>query len=390
MASRKPHRPAAPEKAFDPSLFQRNLLKWYDSAKRDLPWRRTKDPYAIFVSEMMLQQTQVKTVIPYYGRFLKELPDWKTLARAKEEKVLKLWEGLGYYRRARNLKAAARAILQDFGGKLPDTLENILRIPGVGRYSAGAVLSIAFQKPIPLVDGNVIRVFSRLFLLRGNLKSGEGHQKVWDLAQQLIPSNRPGDFNQALMELGATLCLSENPQCLLCPLLSLCQASQKGLQNELPEMPKAQPTVEVPMAALLVENTSKVLVRKRSEEEKWLKGMWEFPSVEGKTHEEALVRLEKAYKTRAQRKQLREVHHQITHHKVHLKLFRGLARGALRTSKELRWVSLKELAKLPFSSAQDKLRQWFLSASQGTGKGQTANLARAQKHLTKTGKRVGF
>ncbi|HTC22549.1 MAG TPA: A/G-specific adenine glycosylase, partial [bacterium] len=311
---------STPDKT-NPLLFQKPLLQWYDRNKRDLPWRGIHDPYATFVSEMMLQQTQVKTVIPYYHRFLKELPDWKSLAKAKEEKVLKLWEGLGYYRRARNLQAAAQKVVQEFGGKLPDTMDEITKLPGVGPYSAGAVLSIAFQKPHPVVDGNVIRVFSRLFLLRGNLKTGEGHQKVWELAHDLIPQDRPGDFNQAVMELGATLCFSDNPQCLLCPLLSQCQASQKGVQNELPEMPKAQETVEIQMAAFLIRKKDRVLVKKRSQEEKWLKGMWEFPSAEGKTFEEARAKLDKELKTKSGDRPSLEVRHQITHHKVRLRLF---------------------------------------------------------------------
>lgn len=342
------------------SFIRKNLLGWYDRNKRDLPWRRSKDPYAIFVSEMMLQQTQVKTVIPYYERFLKELPDWKSLAKAKEEKVLKLWEGLGYYRRARNLQAAARKIAGDLAGRLPDTLEEILEIPGVGPYSAGAVLSIAFQKSHPVVDGNVIRVFSRLFLLRGNLKTGEGHKKVWELAENLISPRRPGDFNQAVMELGATVCLPDNPQCLLCPLISHCQAAQKGLQNELPEMPKATPTVEVPMAALYVGQKGKVLVKKRSKNEKWLKGLWEFPSAQGKTFEEALQKLENELKVKADRQAVQEVKHQITHHKVRLRLFQAVPAKSIRLSKELKWVSLGELVKLPFASAQNKLRNWAL------------------------------
>ena len=344
----------------NPVSFQKALLGWYDSSRRDLPWRHTRDSYAIFLSEMMLQQTQVKTVIPYYERFLKELPDWKALARAKEEKVLKLWEGLGYYRRARNLKAAAQKIVRDFGGQLPETLDQILEIPGVGPYSAGAVLSIAFQKPHPVVDGNVIRVFSRLFLLKGNLKAGPGHQKIWELAAELISRLRPGDFNQAVMELGATLCLPENPQCLLCPLMSLCRARQKGVQNDLPETPKAKETVEVPMAALLVEQKGRILLRKRPPEEKWLKGMWEFPSAEGKTFEEALQKLEKSLKLRAHRRELREVRHQITHHKIQLRLFKGGSLKMSRLPKDFQWVKPANLMDFPFSSAQDKLRDWVL------------------------------
>ncbi len=355
--------PTVKNQIHEPVLFQKTLLKWYDQYKRDLPWRRTQDPYAIFISEMMLQQTQVKTVIPYYERFLRELPDWQALAKAKEEKVLKLWEGLGYYRRARNLKAAAQMIIQDFDGKLPDTEETILKLPGVGLYSAGAVLSIAYQKPQPLVDGNVIRVFSRIFVLRGNLKAGEGHQKVWEIARTLIHSQRPGDFNQALMELGATVCLSDNPQCLLCPMLTLCEAAQRGIQGELPETPKAQETIEIPMAALFIEHKGKFLVKKRSEEEKWLKGMWEFPSAEGKTVEEARKNLEKEFRVKSEKAITQEVRHQITHHKISLKLFKAVPAKSIKTHSDLKWVSPKDLDSLPFSSAQSKLRQWVLKHS---------------------------
>lgn len=346
--------------SIDPRFFQDALLKWFDRYQRDLPWRHTRDPYAIFVSEMMLQQTQVKTVIPYYQRFLKELPDWKSLAKAREEKVLKLWEGLGYYRRARNLRAAAQAVVRDFGGKLPDTMDRILEIPGVGPYSAGAVLSIAYQKPHPVVDGNVLRVFSRVFLLKGNLKAGPGHQRAWALAESLLSPKRPGDFNQAVMELGATVCFPENPQCLLCPLLSQCQAAQKGLQAEFPQMPKAAETVEIPMAALLIERKGKVLVQKRSQAERWLKGMWEFPSAEGKTFEEALRKLEKSLKVRAQRKELHEVRHQITHHRIRLRLFPVLGLPTPRKAGNLKWVPSSKLTLLPFASAQGKLRKWVL------------------------------
>ncbi len=344
----------------DPLLFQESLLSWFDQYKRDLPWRRTRDPYAIFVSEMMLQQTQVKTVIPYYERFLQELPDWESLAKAKEEKVLKLWEGLGYYRRARNLRAAAQKIIRDYAGRLPDTMEGILEIPGVGPYSAGAVLSIAYQKPYPVVDGNVIRVFSRLFLIKGNLKTGEGHKKVWEWAEKLVSRQRPGDFNQAVMELGATLCLSENPQCLLCPLLNRCPAAQGGLQSVFPHALKPSATVEVPMSALFIERKGKVLVKKRSQNEKWLKGMWEFPSAGGKNFEEARRKLAGDLKVRARRKPMLEVRHQITRHKIRLRLFGASAPRRLPLSGGFQWVALSRLQKLPFASAQGKLREWLL------------------------------
>jgi A/G-specific adenine glycosylase len=346
-----------------PKRLSPPLLKWYDKAKRDLPWRRTNDPYAIFVSEMMLQQTQVKTVIPYYGRFLKAFPNWKSLSKASPEKVLKLWEGLGYYRRARNLQAAAQMITKDFQGNLPDSLDQILKLPGVGRYSAGAVLSIAYGKPLPLVDGNVIRVFARIFLLKGNLKAGEGHQKVWRLAEEQVPSQRPGDFNQALMELGATVCLSDNPLCLLCPMISLCEASQKGLQAELPEKVEADITVDIPMTCFFLEDKGKILIRKRSENEKWLKGMWEFPSAEGKSFEEAQKKLEKELKASVTPTLLKEVRHQITHHKIKLRFFPARLKSAKPSGPAYKWVSPAELLKYPFASAQNQLRNWVLKNS---------------------------
>jgi len=346
-----------------PKRLSTPLLKWYDKAKRDLPWRHTKDPYAIFVSEMMLQQTQVKTVIPYYGRFLKAFPNWKSLAKANPDKVLKLWEGLGYYRRARNLQAAAQMIVKDFQGKLPDSLDEIIKLPGVGRYSAGAVLSIAYGKPLPLVDGNVIRVFARIFLLRGNLKAGEGHQKVWRLAEEQVPAQRPGDFNQALMELGATVCLSDNPLCLLCPMISLCEASKNGLQAELPEKVEADITVDIPMTCLLLEDKGRVLIKKRSEEEKWLKGMWEFPSAEGKSFEEARKKLGKELNASVTPALLKEVRHQITHHKIKLRFFSARRKSAKPLGQTYKWVTPAELLKYPFASAQNQLRDWVLKNS---------------------------
>jgi A/G-specific adenine glycosylase len=348
--------PSAPN-----SHFHKKLLDWYDKNQRDLPWRKIKNPYLTFVSEIMLQQTQVITVIPYFERFIRELPDWDALAKAPDEKVLKLWEGLGYYRRARNLKAAAQRVVTDFKGKLTESREEILKLPGIGPYSAGAILSIAFQKPFPLVDGNVIRVFSRFFLLRGNLKSGTGLKKVWALSEKRIHPKRPGDYNQALMELGATVCYSENPQCLLCPLFSLCGAAQKGVQNEFPESLKARQSEEVRVAVLLVEKKGKVLSRIRPETERWLKGLWEFPSCEGETFEKAIRQLEKQYKVKAWRKELKELKHQITHHKIHMRLYRAQARDG-KIPAGSKWVAPAQLDSLPFSSAQNKLRVWFQSS----------------------------
>ena len=213
---------------------RRPLLAWYDAEKRAMPWRLSTDPYRVWVSEIMLQQTTVSTVIPYYGRFLKRFPDVAALAGADEDEVLRLWAGLGYYSRARNLHRAAQAVVSEHGGRLPGTLAGLRSLPGVGRYTAAAVASIAFGLPAELVDGNVIRVYARLFALRGDPKSPALQAKVWALAAEHLDHRRPGDWNQALMELGATVCSPVGPECGRCPLAEDCLARRRGLQDSIP------------------------------------------------------------------------------------------------------------------------------------------------------------
>lgn len=227
------------------SEIARDLLSWYQQHKRDLPWRRTSDPYAIWLSEIMLQQTQVATVIPYYERFLKKFPRVNDLAAAPLDEVLKLWAGLGYYSRARNLHKGAQTIVERFGGTVPTTSELIREIPGIGAYTAGAILSIAYGLPEPLVDGNVARVFSRLFLLKGDWRKNPLKDQLWAHAREVQAAlarskskiqNPCGDLNQALMELGATVCTPQNPQCLLCPVSEHCAARERGQQDLYPEV----------------------------------------------------------------------------------------------------------------------------------------------------------
>ena len=210
------------------------LLGWYDANKRAMPWRRTKDPYRIWLSEVMLQQTTVATVIGYFERFLERFPDVRALARADEAAVLRLWAGLGYYSRARNLHRAAKAVVEEHAGRFPRTLQGLRSLPGVGRYTAAAVASIAFGLPAELVDGNVIRVYARLFALRGDPRSPALQEKVWTLAAEHLDHGRPGDWNQALMELGATVCSPVGPECGRCPLSKSCLARKRGLQDSIP------------------------------------------------------------------------------------------------------------------------------------------------------------
>lgn len=253
------------------------LLAWYGRAKRDLPWRKTRDPYAIWISEIMLQQTQVDTVIPYYNRWLKKFPSVKILAKADENDVLKSWEGLGYYTRARNLHRASKEIVAKHGGKIPQTKEDILSLPGIGRYTAGAVLSIAFDQPVPLVDGNVIRVFARVFNIHSDVSAQSTQKTLWDIAAALVPEKNPGDFNQALMELGAMICTPSAPSCLICPLSSECLGFKKSDPSKLPVKKEKVEVQKFNGWIFLIEKNGKFLIQKRNEGQV-MGGLWEFPS----------------------------------------------------------------------------------------------------------------
>lgn len=256
--------------------FQTALLNWFQRHKRDLPWRLTKDPYRIWLSEIMLQQTQVATVIPYYQRWLERFPTLQSVSDASEDKILKTWEGLGYYSRARNFHSACKEVISKYDGKVPDTPEEIQKLPGIGRYTAGAILSIAYDKPAPLVDGNVVRVLARIFAIRKDLKKETEY--FWEIAKSLIPVKRTGDFNQALMELGATVCTPTKPSCLICPVNSFCLAKKKGIQEQLPLSPKRAKTQIVHLASALIQQNGKILLCQR-QQTGHLKGMWEPPTI---------------------------------------------------------------------------------------------------------------
>ena len=271
------------------------LLDWFAKNARDLPWRRTRDPYAIWVSEIMLQQTQVKTVIPYWERWLHELPTVETAAKASPGKIHKLWEGLGYYTRARNLQQAAKIIVEKHGGKFPQNFDDVLALPGIGRYTAGAICSIAFNQPTPILDGNVIRVLTRIFGIAENPKEKQTNVRLWQIAEKLVcraktaknakeqnasrETNARSFLNQSLMELGALVCTPRNPQCGVCPVKQLCVAFRENRVNELPNLGKRQITTARCFAAFVAEKNGCFLVRQRPA------GvvnahLWEFPNVE--------------------------------------------------------------------------------------------------------------
>lgn len=344
--------------------IRRQLLSWYDDHARDLPWRRTDDPYAIWISEIMLQQTQVETVQPYYERFLKRFPEVGTLARARLDTVLKLWEGLGYYSRARNMHKAAKVVVQDYERQLPTTREGLMNLPGIGRYTAGAIASIAFGRPEPILDGNVIRILSRLFRYDENPKSPEARERLWEWAARLVPKGRPGDFNQAMMELGATVCHRQNPSCLLCPIAAICQACQHGEQHLLPIRVKRKARPRHTIAVGIVYKRGRILIDRRKPEG-LLGGLWEFPGGKqepGESLEETVKRevKEELGVTVAVKRHLITIHHVYTHFEIDLHAYvckhvRGTP--VCHECTAVKWVWPRDLERYAFPGANRKIFQ---------------------------------
>ena len=264
------------------------LLDWYDRCARVLPWRGFHDAYRTWVSEAMLQQTRVETVLSYYPRFLERFPTLASLAEAPEADVLKVWEGLGYYSRARNLRKGAQQVMAEYSGILPRDPEKLKTICGIGPYSAGAIASIAYDIPVPAVDGTVIRVMSRLYGIRTDALVPETRRRIESLAAALVPAERPGDHNQAVMDLGATICVPGTPDCARCPLSLFCNACKAGDAADLPVLPKAKPQKVIPYAVLLIRSADRVLMRRRTEN--LLNGLWCFPMFEGEFTAEDLHR----------------------------------------------------------------------------------------------------
>jgi A/G-specific adenine glycosylase len=325
-------------------------MRWYGANRRDLPWRRTNDPYAILVSEVMLQQTQVKTVIAYYRRWMETFPDAASLAAAPESKVLKFWEGLGYYRRARNLQAAAREITGR--GGFPNTIEGLLALPGIGRYTAGAVGSIAFGLKLAVVDGNVSRVLARFLGIKAMVKSAEVQQKLWAWMQNAIPEKSPGDFNQAMMELGAVVCQVRNPMCEDCPLREGCRARRNGWQDQLPRTEKIE-TVGRVESAVLIRNNGKIWLARRGTGE-WHEGLWALPSVLHRVPEaDWMADFNRRFRTKLHAARvLHSARYQVTRHRIELRVFE--TRAAYGSAGRLRPWSLAELRDLPMVTAHRK------------------------------------
>jgi A/G-specific adenine glycosylase len=334
------------------------LLTWFDRHRRDLPWRRTNDPYRIWLSEVMLQQTRVETVLPFYNRFLEHFPTVADLARADLEQVLALWSGLGYYRRARQLHAAAR-VVAEAGGELPRTVEGLMKLPGIGSYTAAAVASIAFGAMAPVLDGNVERVMARWLAWGEDPRTRASRQAFLDAAAGLLDPARPGDGNQALMELGATLCTPRRPRCLLCPLVAGCKAAGGGDPERYPAAtPKREAEKHRWVAAVVEDRAGGVLLFRRPEESTLLAGTWELPWVEeGPDPAAALAARYGGSWTLGP--ELGRVRHGITFRDIDIGVHRATlapAHGGVReTGMEAGWFGERERAALPLSSLVGKV-----------------------------------
>ncbi len=312
--------------------FQNALLAWFERHKRDLPWRRTSDPYAIWISEIMLQQTRVAAVIPFYERFLKRFPDFRALAAASESDLLAHWAGLGYYHRARNMQRAAQQMCEQ--GRFPSDYKEIRALPGVGDYTSAAVASIGFHLPFAAVDGNVVRVLSRVLADGTDIGSTTGRKHFAAIADRLLSRAQPGDFNQAMMELGATICLPKNPQCLVCPVAQLCGARQTGLQNQFPVKLGRAKSVYEERLLFWIEREEQILLWQRPANSRLMPGFWELPELPQLQDVEA-------------GSLLGEFRHSITFHNYRFVVHEAQAPSEIG---DCRWIGRGALADLPVST----------------------------------------
>ena len=349
--------------------FQTELLDWYHVNKRDLPWRNTDDPYKIWISEIMLQQTRVDQAMPYYKRFMKLFPTVYDLAEADQQTVLKAWEGLGYYSRARNMHQAAKSIVHEFNGKLPDTWDGITSLKGIGPYTAAAILSIAYEGPYAVVDGNVIRVLTRYFGIRDDVRSTKVKNNIQELADKLIDHKKPGEFNQSLMEIGATVCTPANPKCDECPLSTDCLTIRTAEFNAIPYKSPAKKRPHHHIGVGIIRNKKDEVLIALRPNDAMLGGLWEFPG--GKQEEkeeiretvrrelyeelgvdvevnEPLMNLKHAYS-----------HFTITLHAYLCRLISGTPKP--KSSQEVRWVPIQALNDYPFPKANRKLTERLVS-----------------------------
>lgn len=342
----------------------RKLIRWFEANARDLPWRRRRTPYRVWLSEMMLQQTQVDTVIPYFRRFTKRFPTVRALADAPLDEVLKLWEGLGYYARARNLHRAARIVANEFKGRFPKTVEGLMRLPGVGRYSAGAIASLAFGVDAPALDGNVARVLCRIFAIRRDPRETQARDELWSLAGSLLPKGQAGKFNEALMELGATICTPHAPKCEICPIAAHCEARRRGIQEQLPVKRARKLTPHYEVTAAVIRRNGRVLIAQRPHDG-MLGGLWEFPGGKRETGEslEECLRREIREELRLEievGEPVAVVNHAYTHFRITLHAFECRVRSGMARAigvADFKWVRMSELDRYAFASTDRRIIQ---------------------------------
>lgn len=336
--------------------FRRKLIHWYSRHARDLPWRRTADPYRVWISEIMLQQTTVVAVIPYFERFLERFPTVTTLAAADERDVMRLWEGLGYYSRARNILKAARLVANCHNGAFPADLSTLNSLPGIGRYTAGAIASFAFDLRAPIVEANTLRLYCRLLNYDGDPRSKAGQELLWSFAEAILPRQQPGRLNQALMELGATICAPRDPSCSVCPVHAHCRAFLKGTQNQVP-IPKTKMLItEVTEVAIAIRDRKRYLLRRRTEKERWA-GLWDFVRFEFNDSDSKLnaARLIKSIQEKTGLKielgpQIAEFKHAVTRYRITLKCFTASKTdGSLIPGGEWQWVKPTDFEGYPLS-----------------------------------------
>ena len=330
------------------------LLLWFDANLREFPWREgsPRNPYHVWIAEIMLQQTRTEAVRPYFTSWLSRFPTIASLAAADEAEVLHAWQGLGYYSRARNIRRAAEILVSEYGGEMPRDTEKIRALPGIGDYTAGAIASIAFGLPVPAVDGNVLRVFSRLYALEEDVTSGAAKRRVTALVSEVIPPARPGDFHEALMDLGAEICIPKAPHCRDCPLVNFCAARKEGRETDLPHRKKKTPQKEFFAACALVEKGGAFLLHKR--EEGMLAQMWEFPMALAETERESRKALAALLGAKPGEK-VWENTHVFTHRIWHMRAFRVCGEVTVPPEGEWKWVKPEEMREIPMAGPHGKL-----------------------------------
>jgi A/G-specific adenine glycosylase len=348
---------------------QGGLLRWFSRQRRDLPWRRDREPYRIWVSEVMLQQTQVAAVIPYFERFVKKFPSIASLAAADEAEVLRLWEGLGYYRRARHLHQAAQAVMARHAGQVPRDPRVLASLPGIGRYSMGAILSQAFDQRLPILEANSQRVLCRLLGRKGDPRRAPLRPWLWKTAGALLPRRNVGEFNQALMELGALVCTPQRPRCFTCPLRRVCRAAKLGITQSIPARTEKPRTVHVRELAVIIRKRDRVLLVRRPQVGRWV-GLWEFPHVQvgnGERREQEAARQVQSLTGLSIQfeDEVTTLRHSVTHHRITLSCRQARHRaGRYHSSYYSRhvWLLPTQIASYPMSAPQRRLAQWLLQS----------------------------